>query len=143
MSPPVTGKPEQVDSWTGWAKRQAMAPSQLLPPVQAAALGVLQPGPRTTALLPWGCWSLGQASPVPPALSSSGALPQTSRPGRHLPLGTEASVQPQKKASFHSDVQCGAPGPSLKGWAGRRLPLLLELALSAADTSQLPWPSPL
>ncbi|XP_024616152.1 coiled-coil domain-containing protein 24 isoform X2 [Neophocaena asiaeorientalis asiaeorientalis] len=114
-----------------------------LPRSQAAALGVLQPGPRTTALLPWGCWSLGQASPVPPALSSSGALPQTSRPGHHLPLGTEASVQPQKKASFHSDVQCGAPGPNLKGWAGRRLPLLLELALSAADTSQLPWPSPL
>uniref|UniRef100_A0AC11DKT7 Uncharacterized protein n=1 Tax=Ovis aries TaxID=9940 RepID=A0AC11DKT7_SHEEP len=56
---------------------QATVPSQLLPPIQATALGVLQPGHRTPALPPWGCWSLGQASPVLPACSPSGALPQT------------------------------------------------------------------
>ena len=104
MSPPATGNPEQTDSWAGQAEGQATPPSQLLPPIQATALGVLQPGPWTAVLPPRGCWNLGQASPVLPACSSSGALPQTSQPGLHLPLGTEDSVQPWEKASFYSDV---------------------------------------
>lgn len=93
-----------MNCWTGRAKGQAMAPSQLLPPVQAVALGVLQPGSQTLALPPWGCWSLDQASPVLPACSSSGVLPQAPRSGCHLPLGAEASVQPQEKANVHSNV---------------------------------------
>ena len=48
-------------------------------------------------------------------LLPSGVLPQTSRPGRHLLLGTEDSVPPPEKASFYTDVQCSAPGPNLKG----------------------------
>ncbi|XP_045714895.1 coiled-coil domain-containing protein 24 isoform X2 [Phyllostomus hastatus] len=108
------------------------------PEPQAAALGVLQPGPQILALPLRSCWSLGQASPAISTCSSSGT--QASRPGCHPPLGTEASVQPQK-ASFHPNVQCGAPGPNLTGWAQRRLWLLLELAPSATATSQLPWPN--
>ncbi|KAI4549651.1 hypothetical protein MG293_001981 [Ovis ammon polii] len=114
-----------------------------IPILQATALWVLQPGPWTPVLPPWGCWSLGQPSPVLPACSSSGALPQTSRPGLHLPLGTEDSVQPREKASFYSGVQCSAPGPNLKGCSGRRLQLRLALALSATAPFQLPGPSPL
>ncbi|XP_036204516.1 coiled-coil domain-containing protein 24 isoform X6 [Myotis myotis] len=82
-----------------------------VPPPATAALGVLQPGPQVLALPPRSCWSLGKASPVPPTCSSSGT--QASRPGCHLPLGTEAPVQPQEKASFHLSVQCSAPGPDL------------------------------
>ncbi|KAM5321701.1 coiled-coil domain-containing protein 24 isoform 2-T2 [Glossophaga mutica] len=108
------------------------------PEPQAAALGVLQPGPQTLALSPWSCWSLGQVSPAIPTCSSSGT--QASRPGCHPPLGTEASVQPQK-ASFHLSVQCSAPGPNLMGWARMWLWLLLELTPSATATSQLPWPN--
>ncbi|XP_042095722.1 coiled-coil domain-containing protein 24 isoform X1 [Ovis aries] len=114
-----------------------------LPQPRATALWVLQPGPWTPVLPPRGCWSLGQPSPVLPACSSSGALPQTSRPGLHLPLGTEDSVQPQEKASFYSGVQCSAPGPNLKCCSGRRLQLRLALALSATAPFQLPGPSPL
>ena len=76
-----------------------------------------------------------------PACSSSGALPQTSQPGLHLPLGTEDSVQPQEKASFYSDVQCSSPGPNLKGCSGRRLQLRLALILSATAPFELPGPS--
>lgn len=89
---------------------------QLFLPVQAAAPRVLRSGPQTLALPPWGRWSLGQASPALPTCSSSGALSPPAGPGRRLPLGTEASVHPQGKASFHSSVQCSAPGPNLKGW---------------------------
>ncbi|KAF5923259.1 hypothetical protein HPG69_012349 [Diceros bicornis minor] len=89
-------------------------PSQLFLPAQAAAPEVLQSGPQTLALPPWGRRSLGPASPVLPACSSSGALRLPAGPGRQLPLGTEASVQPQGKASFYSSVQCSAPGPSLR-----------------------------
>lgn len=81
------------------------------PQPQAAALGVLQPGPQILALPPRSCWRLGKASPVPPTCSSSGT--QASRPGCRLPLGTEAPVQPREKASFHLSVQCSAPGPDL------------------------------
>ncbi|KAK1340107.1 hypothetical protein QTO34_018671 [Cnephaeus nilssonii] len=82
-----------------------------LPQPQAAALGALQPGPPVLASPPRSRWSLGKASPVPPTCSSSGT--QASRPGCHLPLGTEAPVQPREKASFHLSVQCRAPGPIL------------------------------
>ena len=78
-----------------------------------------------------------------PACPSSGALPPTSRPDYHLPLGTEASAQPWEKASFYSNVQYGTPGPNLNDRSQSRLRLLVELAPSSAATSQLPWPSPL
>lgn len=86
--------------------------------VQAAARGVLQPGSQPPALPPRGCWSSGGASPGLPAHSPSGALPPapTSRPDYHLPLGTEASVQPREEAGLHSDVWRSTPGPTLKGW---------------------------
>ena len=141
MSPLATGNPEQTDSWMRQAEGQAMGPLQLLPPIQATALGVLQPGHWTPALPPWGYWSLGQASPVLPARSPSGALPQTSQPGYHLPLGTEDSVPPWEKASFYSDVQCSTPGPNMKGCSGRRLQLRLALILSATAPFELPGPS--
>ncbi|OWK03339.1 hypothetical protein Celaphus_00007567 [Cervus elaphus hippelaphus] len=113
-----------------------------LPQPQVTALGVLQPGHRTPALPPRGCWSLSQASPVLPAHSPSAALPQTSRPGPHLPLGTEDSVPPREKASFYPDTQCSAPGPTLKGCSGRRLQLRLERVLSAPALFQPQGPAP-
>lgn len=108
VSPPATGKPEQTDGCTGRADSQAVALSWLLL-VQAAAPGVLQPGLQILALPPRSCRSLGKASPVPPTCSSSGT--QASRPGCRLPLGTEAPVQPQEKASFLLNVQCPRPPP--------------------------------
>lgn len=137
MSPPATGKPEQVDGWIGWAQGQATAHSQLLFAVQAAARGILQ-GSQTLAVPPWGFWSLGRATPVLPACPSSGALPPTPRPDYHLPLGTEAPVQPREKASFTSTVQYSTPGPDLSDRPQSRLRLVVELTPS---TSQLPCPA--
>ncbi|XP_037354209.1 coiled-coil domain-containing protein 24 isoform X2 [Talpa occidentalis] len=105
-----------------------------VPQPQVAAVRA-QPEPQTLALSPWDCGSLGWATPGPPARSSSGELPPPQRPICHLPLGTEASVQPQDKANFYSNVQCRAPGPKLRGWPWSSLQFLPELTPSAAALS--------
>ncbi|XP_035107063.3 coiled-coil domain-containing protein 24 isoform X2 [Callithrix jacchus] len=115
---------------------------QLLFPVQAVALGVLHAGPQRPALPLRGCWSSGCPSPVPPACTSSGVLPPTSKPGGHPPLGTAASVQPQGKAGFYAHIQRSAPGPSLKGWSPSGLQLMPGHAHLLLPP-QLPWPSQL
>ena len=60
MSPPASGNPEQTDGWMGQAEGQAAAPSQLLPPIQATALGL------------WGSSSQGSSSQEPLGSSSQG-----------------------------------------------------------------------
>nr|XP_035107064.2 coiled-coil domain-containing protein 24 isoform X3 [Callithrix jacchus] len=109
---------------------------------QAVALGVLHAGPQRPALPLRGCWSSGCPSPVPPACTSSGVLPPTSKPGGHPPLGTAASVQPQGKAGFYAHIQRSAPGPSLKGWSPSGLQLMPGHAHLLLPP-QLPWPSQL
>ena len=95
----------------GQAEGQAAAPSQLAPPIQATALGVLQPGPWTPALPPWGCWSLGQASPVMPVRSPLECCPKPRGLAATCCWGRKIQCHPPEKASFYSD----APGPNLKG----------------------------
>ena len=141
MSPPDTGNPEQTDGWMGQAEGQAAAPHSYPLPFRPQPLGSSSQG---TGLLPsTGLLEFGPGFSSAACLLPSGALPQTSRPGRHLPLGTEDSVPPREKASFYSDVQCSAPGPNLKGSSGRGLQLQLELVLSVPALFQLPGSSPL
>ncbi|KAG8507683.1 Coiled-coil domain-containing protein 24, partial [Galemys pyrenaicus] len=135
-------QPQTVVAGVEQAEGRPKVPSHQLLHVQVAALGV-QPEPQTLALSPWDSGSLGWASPGPPAHSSPGELPPPQRPVCHLPLGTEASVQPQDKANFYSKVQCRVPGPKLRGWPWSRLQFLLEPTPPAAATAQPLWPSPL
>ena len=98
MSPPASGNPEQTDGWMGQAEGQAAAPHSYSLPFRPQPLGSSSQG---TGLLPsTGLLEFGPGFSSAACLLPSGALPQTSRPGRHLPLGTEDSVPPREKAIF-------------------------------------------
>ncbi|XP_059230475.1 coiled-coil domain-containing protein 24 isoform X10 [Mustela nigripes] len=88
---------------------------RMIPVLQAAARGILQPRSQTLALPAPEGWGLDRAWPVLPACPASRELPPPPTPGYHLPLGPEASGQPWGKASVYSSIQRYTPGPHLKG----------------------------